>query len=240
MDLLTLNFIKLIDMSIAKKIFPCLIFICFNIILVSCGSSDKKKGYKVHSTKEYDNQTVNTVLLLNVISKDSTIEIARQIREESKSTNGFVCNFYQPGMELTFAWASVTYAFEASECNSKDRKGTGVKYELVLPDFKSVDELRALKADRFNRKNLIKEVPDIYAKVKYEIYQTDGKKDQGVFVTLYPSGGQKEVNFKIKQVDGIMKYIFDAPNVEGGFILEEHYMTVLEQESSTGGRSINY
>ena len=114
-----------------------------------------------------------------------------------------------------------------------------VKYEEVRPDFASLETLMRLKSKKLNRKDLIKEIVDMTAYVKYEVFKKDNG-SQAVFVTLWPDGREKVIPLKVKNENGVKKYLFDSPNIPGVFVLEEKYMVIYDSEDMKSSRSLPY
>ena len=220
-------------------------FLIFSLIvplfLISCNVSGKKNGYLIHSSKEDGSKMVSKIVVIKVISPDSTIEIARKLRAEKKWKGEFVCYFYTTGLDLnSAAWVGVTYKTDSLGANKKDKDGTPVQFEVIMPGIVSREDLLALTTGKFDRKNLIREIPDVMAKVKYEVYSVPGKSDKANFVILRPDGSSKVIDLEIKNENNIKKYVFRAPNIEGAFTLEDTYMTFFESENSSSGRTIDY
>lgn len=209
--------------------------------LISCNVSDQKRGYTVHSSNEYGDKMVNKIAVLRAIPADSTIEIARSLRAEKKWKGEFVCYFYSTGLDVnSVAWVEVTYKADLSEANTKDKDGIPVKFEEIIPGIVWIEDLNALKTDKFDRKNLIREIPDILAKVKYEVYSIPGVSDKAIFVKIKPNGSVKVSDLKIRNENNIKKYVFTGPNIEGAFILDDTQMTLFDNENSSSGRTISY
>lgn len=218
-----------------------LISLIIPFFLIGCNVSGQKNGYLVHSSKEYGNKMVSKIVVPKVIPADSTIEIARSLRAEKKWKGEFVCYFYTTGLDLnSVAWIGVSYKTDSLAANTKDKDGIPVQFEEIMPGIVSREGLLALRTDKFDRKNLIREIPDIMAKVKYEVYSIPGKSDKAIFVTLRPDGSLKVIDLEIKNENNIKKYIFRAPNIEGAFLLEDTHMTFFERENSSIGTAISY
>ncbi|NTE22278.1 hypothetical protein G6M26_27380 [Agrobacterium tumefaciens] len=179
------------------------------------------------------------VVLPDVISADSVIEITRELKQKDDNPENFVCFFYQPGMDLSICWVAVSYLADSLNCNKKDRNGACVKYEEVRPDFASLETLMRLKSKKLNRKDLVKEIVDMTAYVKYEVFKKDNG-SQAVFVTLWPDGREKVIPLKVKNENGVKKYLFDSPNIPGVFVLEEKYMVIYDSEDMKSSRSLPY
>lgn len=211
--------------------------VCFN---VSACTKPAKKDYQVISTSETEQNVTKVIVLPKVISKDSTIEIAREIRNESKTQKPLTCTFYQAGMTSEIAWAVVSYPIEPSKENGKDKDGKSVEYTLVVHGFKSIDDLMALKSTGHNPNDLIKAVPDVFAKVKYEIYRVNGSSNTGLLVTLYPSGRTADTKLKITRVGSKTTCIVDGPHAVGGFILEKDNMGIFYKDEGRIDRRIYF
>lgn len=220
-----------------KKLF-CLMIM--SLIMISLFTMCKNNRYKVVDSVG-DGKTFITkkIVLPDVISADSVIEITRELKQKDDNPENFVCFFYQPGMDLSICWVSVSYLTDTSKCNKKDRNGVCVKYEEVQPDFAPIETLMKLKSKKLDRKDLIKEIPDMTAYVKYEIFKK-GNGSEAVFVTLWPDGREKITPLKVKNENGVKKYSFDSPNIPGVFVLEEKYMMLYDSEDMTSGRSLPY
>ncbi|WP_207535702.1 hypothetical protein [Desertivirga arenae] len=226
-----------------KKIFKAplflylLVLLQFNLTHCTKGSQD----YLVVHKDEGPHGTVLKLVLQNVIGKDSLIEIARQIRQETEKKENFVVYYYLPGMNDAICWTAVTYAKDSTDCNAKDRSNVCVEYEEVIPGIKTRNELRALKSKEYNKSQILKEVPDMFAKVKYEIYRPDPRTGEGRFIVVRPDGTTRSLMYKYKE-DGMWKRnTFISPaNAEGAFELDEAGMWDYQCLQCPNGRYIPF
>ena len=101
-----------------KKIY--IISLLITSLFIMC----KNDRYRVvDSIGDGKTSITKKVVLPDVISADSVIEITRELKQKDDNPENFVCFFYQPGMDLSICWVAVSYLADSLNCNKKDRNG---------------------------------------------------------------------------------------------------------------------
>ena len=158
------------------------------------------------------------------LPKESLIEIARQLKQETGWKEKLVCFFNIKAYSPSGAWASVAYLPNCSDCaTDKDGDGNPVKFYQIGLSKGYADSLQQLTLDTISNKQLLASYIDDGGQCKTFLYTVDNNPSRILLAYLYSTSSQQLQWLDLRQVNDEKRYYFkeEEPGEELYIVFDE-------------------